>query len=509
MSALLALAILTAAAQMPLIHFSFDSDRLPPEFHALPSGISVESGWQGSRSLRVARPAAEGAGALLATATLPVEKLRGRRIRVSGMVKAEQVARPPNPWNGVKVMLHVECPRGDQWPQRDNLHGTFDWRRIRYVAAIPEDATRVTLVLGLENTTGTAWFDDISLEDLASHAAPGAGPPYKGHSLPRLRGAMIGNVNAEDLRHLGNVWKANHVRWQLVWDGFPRSPADSASLAEYNVWIEGQLKRLDALLPVCREAGLLVLIDLHTPPGGRTPDSQCRIFTDRTFQERFVSLWEEIARRYRGNKTVWGYDLVNEPVEGMVAADLMDWQELAEHTARRIRAIDPDHAIVIEPAPWGAPNAIDNLEPLTVPGVVYSVHMYEPHLFTHQGVYDNPKGVMYPGEIQGRKWDKEALRQVLQPTRDFQRRHNVHIYIGEFSAIRWAPGNSALNYLRDVIEIVEEYGWDWAYHAYREWDGWSVEHDSNPDNRERTAVPTDREKLLRSYFDRNKKPSPR
>jgi hypothetical protein len=85
----------------------------------------------------------------------------------------------------------------------------------------------------------------------------------------------------------------------------------------------------------------------------------------------------------------------------------------------------------------------------------------------------------------------------------------VHIYIGEFSAIRWAPGNSALNYLRDVIEIMEEYGWDWAYHAYREWDGWSVEHDSNPDNRERTAVPTDREKLLRSYFARNKKPSPR
>lgn len=31
-------------------------------------------------------------------------------------------------------------------------------------------------------------------------------------------------------------------------------------------------------------------------------------------------------------------------------------------------------------------------------------------------------------------------------------------------------------YLADVIDLFEEYGWDWSYHAFREWAGWSVEH---------------------------------
>ena len=57
--------------------------------------------------------------------------------------------------------------------------------------------------------------------------------------------------------------------------------------------------------------------------------------------------------------------------------------------------------------------------------------------------------------------------------REFQLRHGAKIYCGEFSAVAWAPG--ADQYLRDCIDMFEEYGWDWSYHAFREWDGWSVE----------------------------------
>ena len=63
---------------------------------------------------------------------------------------------------------------------------------------------------------------------------------------------------------------------------------------------------------------------------------------------------------------------------------------------------------------------------------------------------------------------------TLQAVRDFQQRHDAVIYIGEFSAIIWAEG--AERYLADCIAIFEEYGWHWSYHAFREWDGWSVEH---------------------------------
>ena len=42
-----------------------------------------------------------------------------------------------------------------------------------------------------------------------------------------------------------------------------------------------------------------------------------------------------------------------------------------------------------------------------------------------------------------------------------------------FSAACWAP--DAGKYLKDAISVFEEYGWDWTYHAFREWPGWSVE----------------------------------
>ncbi len=66
--------------------------------------------------------------------------------------------------------------------------------------------------------------------------------------------------------------------------------------------------------------------------------------------------------------------------------------------------------------------------------------------------------------------------------------------------------NSAYRYLRDVIDIFETHGWDWTYHAYREWDGWSVEHGSDRKDRTLSATPTDREKLLRSWYEKNQKP---
>jgi len=89
---------------------------------------------------------------------------------------------------------------------------------------------------------------------------------------------------------------------------------------------------------------------------------------------------------------------------------------------------------------------------------------------------NNAMGVTYPGKIGGHEWNKEQIRRALAPAMRYQNDYHVPIYIGEFSAIRWAPGAAA--YLRDLIEVMEENQWDWAYHAFREWDGWVRRTDS-------------------------------
>jgi len=108
--------------------------------------------------------------------------------------------------------------------------------------------------------------------------------------------------------------------------------------------------------------------------------------------------------------------------------------------------------------------------------MVYSVQMYVPHQFTHQGVNSSaaPR-VGLSRTISGKVWDKDAPRGVLQPVRDWQRDYGAQIYLGEFCAIRWKPDDSAYRYLRDGIDPFEEEGRDLSYHAFREWSGWSVE----------------------------------
>lgn len=473
----------------------------------------VEIGSRGQKTLAVQAKAEGAAAASLADVALPVEAMRGYLVRGSAMIRAEKVTDRPNPWNGIKCMLAIETPDRKLWPQANVETGTFDWRRVAFTARVPTNATSARLILGLEQVAGTVWFDEVKVvvaqPPIRLEPRTTVGPAFTGHNLPRLRGAMVSpNIDAAGLRVLGRDWNANLIRWQLIRHG---RPGQASSLEDYDAWLEGELQRLDAALPMCEANGLLVVVDLHSPPGGKATvsgyvGSDDRLFTDPNCQERFVRVWERVATRYRGARSIWGYDLANEPVEEFVEDGCDDWQGLAERAARAIRTIDPQRAIIVEPASWGGPSGMIDLVPVPVSNVVYSVHMYLPHAFTHQGVHGPGPAYRYPGTIDGKPWSKPELEAALRPVIEFQQTYGVHIYIGEFSAIRWAPDGSAGRYLKDLIDIFEACGWDWSYHAFREWSGWSVEHGPDRADTAPAATPTDRQRLLQEWFARNQKP---
>jgi hypothetical protein len=129
--------------------------------------------------------------------------------------------------------------------------------------------------------------------------------------------------------------------------------------------------------------------------------------------------------------------------------------------------------------------------------------MYEPYEFTFQNLATNDTPLNYPGIIAGKMWNKDQLRTLLEPNSVWQKIYNVSIHIGEFSAVRWAPGNSTRNYLSDLIELYEEYGWTWDYHCFREFQGWDVEMIGDKDHPQRSPVPTDRQLLLMEWFKKN------
>lgn len=436
---------------------------------------------------------------------------RGMALHFQCKAKAEAVTQPAQPYNGVKFMLHFKAPSGERWINQNQVFGTFDWKALDFVITISEDATMGELLLGLQDATGKAWFKEIVVTVLRPRPPqrpapdPKAPPAYRGHTLPRLRGVMSPNVfREEDLRILGKDWNANLIRWQIMrnW-GKPNTDRD---LDEYDRWIDGRLDELEKALVACRKYGIKVVIDLHSPPGGRDDTSDMTMFYDKKYQDHFVKTWEKIASRFKESPALWAYDLVNEPVCSKPTAPGMDSLATQIRAAKAVRAIDPKTAIVIASENWGSPDAFVWLTPVKVPNVIYQVHMYVPHAYTHQGIYTATEPITYPGKINDTQYDKETLRKVLAPVRAFQQAYNVHIYAGEFSAVRWAPG--AAQYISDCIEIFEEYGWDWSYHAYREWPGWSVEHENLPANRDShkpAATETDRKKVLMQWFKKNKK----
>lgn len=444
---------------------------------------------------------------------IDVVPLRGAKVALTGFVRGDGImsldaAVPLISYEGIKFELFVNSPtKGKENCDAINLHGTFPWRSTGRVVCIPDDASEVSINLGIQNASGTARFSGVKLSILQPKPKrPSLPDKQASNQVTRFRGVMTPHVFREkDFADMAAL-KINFIRWHM-W----KSPEDQRT---YEDWLAFKLDELARVLDEAAKYNIKVAINLQSSPGERIPDGTMRMVLEKKYQDQFLSIWLDIARRFKGHSAVWGYDLVNEPVQAIPSPDgLKDWLGLQVEVGKAIRRIDPTTPIIIETDQWDTTETFKWLQPVDIPNVIYSVHMYWPGEYTHQGVWTD-QGVAkdkcfdpvlsYPGTYAGSPLDKEALRRDLAPVREFQLAYGVPIFVGEFSAVRWAPG--ADRYIDDCIALFEEYGWNWTYHAFREWDGWSAEHADLP--RDRTnhplaTTPTARMKVLEKWFNRN------
>lgn len=285
--------------------------------------------------------------------------------------------------------------------------------------------------------------------------------------------------------------------------------------------------KLDQILDWCERSHIGVVIDPHTFPGTVSKWTilpSDLFWKDYRWHKLSIDLWSEIAKRYshRGD-VIAGYDLLNEPnvPAQIVKGGPMDVNALLAKLVSAVRRYDTTHYIILEGI--GGPDRlgywrymIEGVRTLELPKderLVVSVHVYNPFEFTHQGIPTNPKEVFklppltsdkYPGTIAGTYWDKERIRRLLSPVVEFQKKHNIPIFIGEFSAARWT-GDSGNRYLQDLIDIFEENGWGWAYHAYRASPVWDPEMSNYDLNDQKHYTDTPRLRLLQAAFKANDK----
>ena len=473
---------------------------------SLPRGARIE----GDR-LIAEIPAEEGPGTIWCYAKIPVADALANMQCVSAYVRyrARDISEPPNPWNGVKVQFVYKRASGNtEYRNVNTPRGTYDWTNaVTRVSPLRVDAVKdgvATLCLGLEACTGRAEFDlsalRIEFEDVGLTPVnqdyivryPGQeGFSHKEHKEHKdfvgsvffvankpLRGCMLpARATTEDDIETLHRWGATMARFQIMRRFL--AVEDNQDLPEYWAWIDKRLDNLEDVLGWAHARGMKICIDLHSFPGGlRASDRETNMFFDERWTDAFVETWRRIVTRVKGHPAIYGYDLINEPKQTTFAP--ISYWEVQRRAAEAIRAIDPDTAIVVESNMAASAGTFRYLSPLAMDNVIYQIHFYGPMEFTHQGVASyarKQKGEIpfWPDPSKG--WDRDYIRKAVKQARVFQEKHKCRIYVGEFSAVGYAPG--ADQWIRDAIAVFEEYGWDWTYHAFREWAGWSVEHEAD------------------------------
>jgi endoglucanase len=188
-------------------------------------------------------------------------------------------------------------------------------------------------------------------------------------------------------------WGMNVVRYAMNYKWFE---SDDNPFA----YRERGFRDLEQRLAWARNNGIYVILDMHIAQGGMQEAGEGdALWTDQNIKNRFIGLWREIARRYKDDPAVAGYEILNEPHP----PSNEDWKNLANEVAGAIREVDSRHMLVICNTMHEVNTDSWFNEPFTIEddNVLYTAHIYDPVEFTHQGVYwaSYPQGAYYPDRV--------------------------------------------------------------------------------------------------------------
>jgi endoglucanase len=222
---------------------------------------------------------------------------------------------------------------------------------------------------------------------------------------------------------------------------------------------------LDRAIEHCQRHGLYAILDLHALPGSQNQhwhsDNATHVagfWIHRHFQDRAVHLWEAIADRYRGNPTVAGYNIMNEPAD----PDGTTIRPFYDRVIKAVRDVDPGHIIFLDGNRYSTDFSAFEDVPV-YPNTVYAAHDYALPGFVDGGPY--------PGLSRGVYVDRDLVEETFLRRTEFMRRTGTPIWIGEFGPVFTGdPRRDEHKYqvLRDQLGIYRLHGAGWAVWAYKD-----------------------------------------
>jgi endoglucanase len=284
------------------------------------------------------------------------------------------------------------------------------------------------------------------------HFRPGAGtaaPCGNAEANLRLAKHWFSDFDVREFQESG----ANVVRIGLrLWE-MEDSPGNRR---------EDSFRQLDDIVSRWGNKGVYVILDLHVAGQNRFEWNEYGnvIWEDDSFRERVISLWVEIAARYRDNPFIAGYDVINEPQAPTKRA----LHEFYERLIGRIRGVDGRHMIILE---WDQKNkkAFSVGGRYGDPNIVYSFHLYEPGQFANQGVQGRRTGFRYPARYGGTYWDRSQIDKYVSDVLSVL--DDRPVFVGEFGVNHLAGGPDAIRWVDDVTAVLNRHGIHYTYFVYK------------------------------------------
>ncbi len=214
------------------------------------------------------------------------------------------------------------------------------------------------------------------------------------------------------------------------------------------------LETLDWAVKKGLEAKLMVILDMHEY-NAMADDPVAK-------KEMFMSVWRQLAPRYKDQPSDVVFELLNEPNQKL-SVEL--WNQYLVEVINLVRETNPNRTLIIGPANW---NGIESLPTLVLPkddkNIIVTVHFYHPMPFTHQGAYwakdfKHLSGIKW----EGTKEEKADVETKLKVAADWSKANDRPIFLGEFGAYDKGDMESRARYTAYVARTAEKFGFSWAY----------------------------------------------
>lgn len=209
-----------------------------------------------------------------------------------------------------------------------------------------------------------------------------------------------------DIKALG--FNTIRLPWCDMWVGRhasavpKRTPKFVAIDALHNPELQGltALQVTDRIVEQASVVGLKIIFDHHNNDCQSGQQSNGLWFDRKISLEEFEQDWLDLARRYKDNHTVIGFDLHNEPLQtaNWGGGGVNDWHAEVQRLGGKLQEINPGPLIIVEGIQTTRPQLHmpdagqeGNLEGvrelpvvLSVPNkIVYSVHEYPPSTYDY------------------------------------------------------------------------------------------------------------------------------